>query len=62
VSAPPWSRPIEDGGSLGLTVIALIAPVLVIIALGLLAWLLIWMWLKVRRWRRTRRDPSYQPG
>ena len=61
VGAPVVSTA-EDVGSLGLTLIALIAPVLVIIALGLLAWLLIWMWLKVRRWRRTRRDPSYQPG
>ena len=49
----------EDIGSLGLSLIALIAPVLVILALALLAWLLIWMWLRVRRWRRTRRDPAY---
>ncbi|HSF97355.1 MAG TPA: DUF4126 domain-containing protein [Ornithinibacter sp.] len=61
VGAPVVST-IEDGTSFGLTVIALIAPVLVIVALALLAWLLIWMWLRVRRWRRTRRDPAYQPS
>jgi hypothetical protein len=61
VGAPVVST-IEDGTSFGLTIIALIAPVLVIVALALLAWLLIWMWLRVRRWRRTRRDPAYQPG
>ena len=58
----PVVSTVEDVGSLGLTAIALIAPVLVIVALALLAWLLIWMWLKVRRWRQTRRDPAYQPG
>jgi Domain of unknown function (DUF4126) len=55
----PVVSTVEDVGSLGLSLIALIAPVLVILALALLAWLLIWMWLKVRRWRRTRRDPAY---
>jgi hypothetical protein len=55
----PVVSTVEDVGSLSLSLIALIAPVLVILALALLAWLLIWMWLKVRRWRRTRRDPAY---
>ena len=55
----PVVSTVEDVSSLGLSLIALIAPVLVIVALALLAWLLIWMWLKVRRWRRTRRDPAY---
>ena len=55
----PVVSTVEDIGSLGLSLIALIAPLLVIIALALLAWLLIWMWLRVRRWRRTRRDPAY---
>ena len=55
----PVVSTVEDIGSLGLSLIALIAPVLVILALALLAWLLIWMWLRVRRWRRTRRDPAY---
>ncbi len=55
----PVVSTVEDIGSLGLSLIALIAPLLVILALVLLAWLLIWMWLRVRRWRRTRRDPAY---
>jgi len=55
----PVVSTVEDIGSLGLSLIALIAPLLVILALALLAWLLIWMWLRVRRWRRTRRDPAY---
>ena len=53
----PVVSTVEDVGSLGLSLIALIAPVLVILALALLAWLLIWMWLRVRRWRRTRARP-----
>ena len=55
----PVVATVEDIGSLGLSLLALIAPVLVILALALLAWLLIWMWLRVRRWRRTKRDPAY---
>src|SRR6478736_9720018 len=55
----PVVSTLEDISSLGLSLIALIAPVLVILCLALLAWLLIWMWLRVRRWRRTRRDPAY---
>jgi hypothetical protein len=55
----PVVSTLEDISSLGLSLIALIAPLLVILALALLAWLLIWMWLRVRRWRRTRRDPAY---
>jgi hypothetical protein len=55
----PVVSTLEDISSLSLSLIALIAPVLVILALALLAWLLIWMWLRVRRWRRTRRDPVY---
>jgi hypothetical protein len=55
----PVVSTVEDVGSLGLSLIALIAPVLVIVCLALLAWVLIWMWLRVRRWRHTRRDPAY---
>jgi hypothetical protein len=55
----PVVSTVEDVGSLGLSLIALIAPVLVIVCLALLAWVLIWMGLRVRRWRRTRRDPAY---
>jgi hypothetical protein len=55
----PVVSTVEDVSSLSLSLIALIAPLLVIVALALLAWVLIWMWLRVRRWRRTRRDPAY---
>jgi hypothetical protein len=55
----PVVSTVEDISSLSLSLIALIAPLLVILALALLAWVLIWMWLRVRRWRRTRQDPAY---
>jgi len=32
----------------------------VILALVLMAWLFIWLWLKVRRWRRNR-DSGLHP-
>lgn len=44
----------EDGASIGLSLLAIFVPVLVIVALALLAWLLIWLVLRVRRWRRDR--------
>ena len=58
----PVVSTVEDGASIGLSLIAVLAPVFVVVALALLAWLLIWMWVRVRRWRRSRRDPAYQPG
>lgn len=61
VGAPVVST-VEDGASIGLSLIALLAPVFVIVALALLAWLLVWMWLRVRQWRRSRRDKAYAPG
>jgi len=53
VGAPVVST-VEDVFSAGLSLIAVFLPLLVIVALALLAWLLIWMWLRVRRWRRNR--------
>ena len=44
----------EDGASVSLSLAALFAPVLCLIALVLLAWALIAGGLKVRRWRRRR--------
>ena len=55
----PVVSTVEDGASIGLTFLALLAPVLVVVALAVLAWVLIWMWLRVRRRRRTGRDPAY---
>ena len=56
----PVVSTVEDGASIGLSVIAILAPLLVIVALALLAWLLIWMSLRARRWRR-RREQRYLP-
>ncbi len=55
----PVVSTVEDGASIGLSVLAILAPVFVVVALGLLAWLLVWMWLRVREWRRSRRPPTY---
>lgn len=44
----------EDGASLGLSLVAIFIPILVIFALIGLAWLLVWLWLKVRTWKRRR--------
>ncbi|WP_299445650.1 DUF4126 domain-containing protein [uncultured Phycicoccus sp.] len=58
----PVVSTVEDGASIGLSLVALLAPLFVIVALGLLAWLLVWMWLRVRTWRRSRRDGAYAQG
>ena len=54
----PVVSTVEDGASIGLSLIAILTPLLVIVALALLAWLLIWMWLRARRWRRRREQAS----
>jgi uncharacterized membrane protein len=38
----------------GLSLVAVFIPVLVVLFLALLAWLLVWLWLRVRRWRKRR--------
>ena len=50
----PVASTVEDGASIGLSLVAVFIPVLVILFLVLLAWLLVWLWLKVRRWRKRR--------
>ncbi|GGL34817.1 DUF4126 domain-containing protein [Phycicoccus endophyticus] len=55
----PVVSTVEDGASIGLSVLAVLAPVFVVVALALLAWLLVWMYLRVRQWRRSRRPTSY---
>jgi hypothetical protein len=50
----PIASTVEDGASVGLSLVAVFVPVLVVLLLVLLAWLLVWLWLKVRRWRRRR--------
>ncbi|NHA67598.1 DUF4126 domain-containing protein [Phycicoccus flavus] len=58
----PVVSTVEDGASIGLSLVALLAPVFVVVGLGLLAWLLVWMWLRVRDWRRSRRSGVYASG
>jgi uncharacterized membrane protein len=50
----PVASTVEDGTSIGLSLVAVFLPILVIVVLIALAWLLVWLWLKVRRWRRRR--------
>lgn len=54
----PVASTVEDGTSVGLSLVAVFLPVLVIVVLIALAWLLVWLWLKVRRWRRRRGRPA----
>lgn len=53
VGAPVLST-VEDGASIGLSIVAVFAPLLVIVALVLLAAGLVSLWLTVRRRRRRR--------
>ena len=50
----PVVSTVEDGASVGLSLVAVFLPVLVIALLVVLAGLLLWLWLTVRRWRRRR--------
>jgi uncharacterized membrane protein len=45
---------VEDGASVGISLVAVFIPVLVVLLLALLAWLLVWLLLTVRRWRQRR--------
>ena len=48
----PVASTLEDGASIGLSLIAVFLPLLVIAALGLIAWFFVWVWLRIRRRRR----------
>ncbi|MDO5503071.1 MAG: DUF4126 domain-containing protein [Actinomycetia bacterium] len=50
----PVVSTVEDGASVGLSLIAIFLPILVIAALALIAWLFVWVWLTLRRRRRRR--------
>lgn len=50
----PVVSTVEDGASIGLSLIAIFLPILVIAVLGLIAWTFVWIWLRFRRRRRTR--------
>ncbi len=55
----PVVSTLEDGASIGLSLIAIFLPVLVIAVLALIAWLFIWLWLRIRRRRRRRERTAY---
>lgn len=55
VGAPVVST-VEDGTSVGLSLVAVFLPVLVILVLVLLAGGLLWLWLRVRRRRQRHRQ------
>ena len=50
----PVASTIEDGASIGMSLVAVFLPVLVIVLLVALAALLVWLWRLARRRRRTR--------
>jgi uncharacterized membrane protein YbaN (DUF454 family) len=56
VGAPVVST-VEDGTSLGLSLVAVFLPVLVILALALLAAAMFWLWRRIRRRRPLRAGP-----
>jgi len=56
VGAPLVST-IEDGTSLGLSLVAVFLPALVILALALLAAAMLWLWRRLRRRKRHRAAP-----
>jgi len=51
----------EDGASLTMSLVAIFLPVLVVVALVLLAWAMIIIWRRVRRRRRARAAPVPGP-
>ena len=55
VAAPVVST-VEDGFSIGLSLVAIFLPILVVLALAMIAWLIASLW---RRARRRRRDSAY---
>ncbi|MEU4510272.1 DUF4126 domain-containing protein [Nonomuraea wenchangensis] len=57
----PVVSTVEDAGSLGMSLIAIFLPVLVIVALVLLAVLSWWLLRRVRRFRARRRAARSQP-
>ena len=60
VGAPVVST-VEDGASVGLSLIALFAPLLVIVALLVLVVGFGWLWWRIRAWRRRGGRPGRRP-
>lgn len=46
----------EDTASVGLSLVAIFVPVLVVVAIVILAVGLFWLWRRLSRWRRRRRE------
>jgi Domain of unknown function (DUF4126) len=57
----PVVSTVEDGTSLGLSLVAVFLPALVIVALALLALAVFWLWRRLRR-RRSKRRASNRGG
>ena len=55
----PVVSTVEDGASIGLSLIAIFLPVLVIAVLALIVWLAVWLWLRIRRRRRRKGRTAY---
>ena len=55
----PVVSTVEDGASVGLSLIAIFLPLLVILVLALLLWLFVWLWLRMRRRRRRKDRAAY---
>ena len=55
----PVVSTVEDGASIGLSLIAIFLPLLVILVLALLLWLFVWLWLRMRRRRRRKERTAY---
>ncbi|HHU09265.1 MAG TPA: DUF4126 domain-containing protein [Intrasporangiaceae bacterium] len=55
----PVVSTVEDGASIGLSLIAIFLPLLVIAALALIVWVFVWLWLKIRRRRHRRGSTAY---
>jgi uncharacterized membrane protein len=53
----PVASTVEDGASVGLSLIAIFLPILVLAVLALLIWFFVWIWLRMRR-RGRRPDRS----
>lgn len=60
VGAPVVSS-VEDGTSIGLSLVAIFLPVLVIVFLAALAWVLFVLVRRTIRWRRRRRERAAAP-
>lgn len=46
----------EDTASVGLSLVAIFVPILVVVAIAILAVGLFWLWRRLSRWRRRRRE------